>query len=289
MTSFAIAALQLEAPNADNTDLVTAEIDAVVSRFPWLDMVFCPELGGCGTDKACAEPMPGPREQHYQEVAKRHGIWLLPGSFFESDGGRIYNTAPVISPDGEVVARHRKLFPYFPYEDGVTPGDRHTVFDIPGIARFGVSICYDMWFPETVRALVWQGAEVILHPTLTSSIDRGSELAMARAHATQNQVYFLDLNVADRMGVGESIFVGPGGEVMHQAGKGREIIPLKLDLNYLRDVRRNGWNNLCQPLKSFRDSKVRYPQYEDGARSEALQELGDLTVPARGQGRTSVG
>ena len=61
MTSFAIAALQLEAPNGDNTDLVTAEIDSVVARFPWIDMVLCPELGACGTDKAFAEPMPGPR------------------------------------------------------------------------------------------------------------------------------------------------------------------------------------------------------------------------------------
>ncbi|MDH3820390.1 MAG: carbon-nitrogen hydrolase family protein [Gammaproteobacteria bacterium] len=286
MTSFAVAALQLEAPNGDNTDLVTAEIDAVVARFPWIDMVLCPELGACGTDKACAEPMPGLREQHYQEVAKRNGIWLLPGSFFESDGDRIYNTAPVISPTGDVIARHRKLFPYFPYENGVTPGDQHTVFDIPGVARFGVSICYDMWFPETVRALAWQGAEIILHPTLTSSIDRDAELAMSRAHATQNQVYFLDLNVAGRMGVGESIFVGPGGEILHQAGKTREIIPLKINIDYLHEVRRQGWNNLCQPLKSFRDSDVRFPQYEQGHDSDALRQLGELRMPARREGGT---
>ena len=140
MTSFAIAGLQLEAPNGDNTDLVTAEIDAVVARFPWLDMVLCPELGACGTSKACAEAMPGPREQHFQEVAKRNGIWLMPGSFFESDGDRIYNTAPVISPAVEVVAGHRKLFPYLPYVGGITSGDQLTVFDIPGVGRFGVSI-----------------------------------------------------------------------------------------------------------------------------------------------------
>jgi predicted amidohydrolase len=285
MTSFAIAALQLEVPNGDNTGLVTAEIDAVMRRFPWLDMVLCPELGACGTDKSCAEAMPGPREQHYQNVARRHGIWLLPGSFFESDGERIYNTAPVISPTGDVIARHRKLFPYFPYEDGVTPGDQHTVFDIPGVARFGISICYDMWFPETVRALAWQGAEIILHPTLTSSIDRESELAMSRAHAAQNQVYFLDVNVAGRMGVGESLFVGPGGEILYHAGKGREIIPIKLNIEYLREVRRHGWNNLCQPLKSFRDSDVRFPQYEEGYDSEALRRLGDLRMPVRGEGK----
>lgn len=285
MSTFAIAGLQLEAPNGDNVDLMITEIDAVLRRFPWLDMVVCPELGACGTDTACAEPMPGNREERFQEVASRHKIWLLPGSMFESDGGRVYNTAPVISPNGDVITRHRKLFPWCPYEDGVTPGNQHSVFEIPGVATFGVSICYDMWFPESIRALVWQGAEVILHPTLTSAIDRSPELAMIRAHAAQNQCYFFDVNLADPVGVGESLIAGPGGEVIYHAGKGREIIPLKLDLNYLRDVRHCGWQNLGQPLKSFRDSEVSYPQYEEGAESESLNSMGELRLAARGEGR----
>lgn len=284
MSTFAIAGLQLEAPNGDNVDLMITEIDAVLRRFPWLDMVVCPELGACGTDTACAEPMPGNREERFQEVASRHKIWLLPGSMFESDGGRVYNTAPVISPNGDVITRHRKLFPWCPYEDGVTPGNQHSVFEIPGVATFGVSICYDMWFPESIRALVWQGAEVILHPTLTSAIDRSPELAMIRAHAAQNQCYFFDINLADPVGVGESLIAGPGGEVIYHAGKGREIIPLKLDLNYLHDVRSCGWQNLGQPLKSFRDSTISYPQYADGARSKSLDALGELRMARPGEG-----
>ena len=157
MSTFAIAGLQLEAPNGGNAGLMSREIDAVVKRFPWLDMVICPELAANGTSLDSAESMPGPTEEHFQNIARKHGIWLLPGSWFEAEGGKIYNTAPVISPDGEVVTRHRKLFPWCPYENGVAPGSQHTVFEIPGVARFGVSICYDMWFPETIRALAWQG------------------------------------------------------------------------------------------------------------------------------------
>lgn len=285
MSSFAIAGLQLEVPDGDsNTDLMIREIDAVVKRFPWLDMVVCPELA-CGTDRDNAVALPGPIEQRFQDVAKKHGIWLIPGSIFEKDGDRIYNTTPVITPEGTVLTRHRKLFPWYPYENGVTPGEQHTVFDVPGVARFGVSICYDMWYPETVRALVWQGAEVILHPTLTSTIDRDAEKAMIRAHAAQNQCYFFDVNLADTVGVGESLIAGPGGEVVYQAGKGREIIPLKIDLNYLRDVRRHGWQNLGQPLKSFRDSQLKFPQYEQGHDSDALKALGELRMPVRGEGR----
>ena len=284
MTTFAIAGLQLEALRTDNMDLIIREIDAVVSRYPWIEMVVCPELA-CSIDPECAETAQGPREQRFQDAARRNGIWLVPGSMYETDGDKIYNTAPVISPFGEVVARHRKLFPWHPYESKTTAGSQHTVFEVPGVATFGISNCYDMWYPETIRALVWQGAEIILHPTLTSSLDRNAELAMIRAHAAQNQCYFFDVNLADPIGVGESLVAGPGGEVIYHAGKGREIIPLKLDLDYLHDVRRNGWQNLGQPLKSFRDSKLKYPQYEEGQDSDALNALGELRVPTRGEGR----
>tara|TARA_R110002096_G_scaffold2071_3_gene10801 strand:+ start:4012 stop:4869 length:858 start_codon:yes stop_codon:yes gene_type:complete len=282
MSSFSIAGLQLEGPNGDNVELAIAEIDAIVKRFPWIDMVLCPELGACGTDLACAEAMPGAREQRFQDVASRHGIWLVPGSMYEADGDRIYNTAPVISPAGEVVTRHRKLFPFRPYENGVAAGNQHTVFEIPGVATFGVSICYDMWYPETIRSLAWQGAEIILHPTLTSTIDRDVEHAMVRAHAAQNQCYFFDVNLAGTVGVGESLIAGPGGEVIYKAGKAREIIPIKLNLDYLRDVRKHGWQNLGQPLKSFRDSELRYPQYEKTRDPAALDALGPLEMSEKG-------
>ncbi len=278
MTTFAIAGLQLEAVNGDNVDSMLAEIDKVVGRFPWLDMVVLGELNSCGTEMQLAEPMPGPTEQRFCEAAKRHRIWLIPGYMFESAAGLVYNTTPVISPDGTVISRYRKQFPWLPYEDRVTPGDQFTVFEIPGVGRFGVSICYDMWFPETIRTMAWMGAEVILHPSLTSTIDREAEIAMIRAHAAMNQLYFFDVNVAGPLGVGQSCVAGPGGEVVYQAGKTREIIPLKLDFNYLHDVRKNGWQNLGQPLKSFRDSNVTFPPYSEGYDSEALRALGPMQM-----------
>ncbi|MEX1265737.1 MAG: carbon-nitrogen hydrolase family protein, partial [Woeseia sp.] len=118
MTRFSIAGLQLEADNGDNTDAMAAEIDATMRRFPWLDMVLLPELNAFGSNPANAVALPGPVEARFQTLAKRHGIWLLPGSLFEKDGDRIYNTAPVINPAGEVIARYRKQFPWLPYEKG---------------------------------------------------------------------------------------------------------------------------------------------------------------------------
>ena len=281
MTTFAIAGLQLAAQNGDNTDNMLAEIDKAVVRFPWLEMIVLPELNACGADRSLAEPLPGPREALFCEIARKHGIWLIPGSLYEADGDKLYNTVPVINPDGKVIARYRKQFPWLPYEDGTTPGSESVVFDVPNVARFGISNCYDMWFPETVRTLTWMGAEIILHPSLTSTIDRDAEIAMIRAHGAQNQVFFFDVNLSGPLGVGQSCVAGPGGEVIYQAGKGREIIPLKLDLAYLREVRENGWHNLGQPLKSFRDSTLTFPPYEDGNESEALHGLGELRLPGR--------
>jgi deaminated glutathione amidase len=276
MSKFSIAGLQLEAAHGDNLDDMEAEIELAVRRFPWLDMVVLPELNAFGSRTENAQPLPGPAERRFCEAARRLGIWLLPGSLFERVGDRIYNTAPVINPDGVVVARHRKQFPWLPYEQGVSPGEDFVVFDVPDIGRFGVSICYDMWFPETIRTLAWMGAEIILHPSLTSTIDRQAEHAIVRSHAAINQCYFFDVNLAGPLGVGESCIAGPGGEIIYQAGKGREIIPLKLDLDYVRDVRENGWHNLCQSLKSFRDTALRFPPYLEGHASPALAALGPM-------------
>jgi len=281
MTTFAIAGLQLEARGGENTNNMLAEIDKAMARFPWLEMIVLPELNACGADRSLAEPMPGPTESRFCDIARRHSIWLIPGSLYEDFGGRLYNTVPIIDPSGTVVSRYRKQFPFMPYEDGTTPGTEFVVFDVPNVARFGISNCYDMWFPETVRTLTWMGAEVILHPSLTNTIDREAEIAMIRAHGAQNQVFFFDVNLAGPLGVGQSCIAGPGGEVIYQAGRDREVIPLKLDLDYLREVRENGWHNLGQPLKSFRDSAVTFPPYEESSASEALNRLGELRLPER--------
>jgi len=279
MSKIAIAGLQLEAVNGNNADSMEAEIDAVVKRFPWLDMVVIGELNAFGTDPDNAEPMPGPFEARFAEVARRNDIWLLPGSIVEEAGDKRYNTVPVINPGGEVIARYRKMFPWCPYEKAITPGNEFVVFEVPGIGKFGISNCYDMWFQETLRTLTWMGAEVILHPSLTSTIDREAEHSIVRASAAMYQCYFFDVNVAGPMGVGRSIIAGPGGELIYEADRGREIIPLKLDLDYVRDVRANGWQHLGQPLKSFRDCQVEFPPYKEGYASESLRALGPLNTP----------
>lgn len=281
MRTFGIAALQLELGVEDNIDQIEDEVRRVKARFPWVDMVVAAELAALGPATARAEPLPGPAERRFCDLARATGVWLVPGTLYERAGRRVYNTAPVISPDGEVVARYRKIYPFLPYERGVAAGDTATVFDVPGVGRFGVSICYDMWFPETTRTLAWMGAEVIIHPSLTNTIDRETEVAIARASAATNQCYFIDVNCAGRLGFGRSCAFGPGGEPLHVAGHGREIIALELDLDMVTQVRERGWNGLGQTLKSFRDHPVEFPPYAGNARRKgAFARLGPLERPA---------
>ena len=279
MSKIAIAGLQLDGPNGDNLDRVTAEIEAVVKRFPWIDMLVLSELNVCGTNPKAAEPMPGPREAALCAIAKEHGIWLVPGSLFEAADGKVYNTVPVIDPDGAVVTRYRKMFPWRPYESYTTPGRELAVFDVPGVGRFGISNCYDIWFPETLRGLVSLGAEVILHPSLTSTIDREAEHCMIRASAAMFQCIVFDVNLGPPVGVGRSLVAGPGGEVLYAAAEGRDVFPLRLDLSSVRSARADGWNGLGQVLKSYRDSDIDLSHYANGTTSEYLDSLGPLVMP----------
>jgi deaminated glutathione amidase len=274
-----IAGLQLDLDKGPNLDRIAGEVRAAKSRLPWLDMVVLSELAAYGPSTQFAEPEDGPAERFFRDLARETNIWLVPGSLFTRVGGNIFNTTPVIAPSGEIVARYNKMFPFVPYEQGVTGGNSFCTFDVPGAGRFGLSICYDIWFGETTRTLVWQGAEILINPSLTNTIDRDVELAIARAAAATNQCYVFNVNGAGRQGFGRSIVCGPGGEVLHQAGSGREIMAFEIDLDAVTQVRERGWNGLGQPLKSFRDSETVFPPYARGARSPTLDALGPLAVP----------
>lgn len=279
MSHLSIAGLQLELGAEDNLATIEKEIDAVKKRFPWVQMVVLPELACFGANSKLAVQMPGEVENCFCESAKKNNIWLIPGSIYQREDDCIYNTAPVINPQGEVIARYRKQYPFLPYEKHVDPSENFVVFEVPGVGKIGLVICYDIWFPEIIRQLTWMGAEAIIAPTLTNTVDRDVELAIAQAHAATNQVYFFALNCAGQLGYGESIVVGPEGNIIHKAPTTRNIIAVDLDFEHVKRVRERGLHGLGQPLKSFRDAAIHYPVYQQGAGPGAYAELGKLEIP----------
>lgn len=282
MKPFAIAGIQMKVSAVhSNVEMMKLKLDITMNLYPWVEMVVFSELCGYGPLLHTAQEVPGAFEQEMQAMAKKYEIWLLPGSIFEKRDGLIFNTASVINPQGEIVTRYSKMFPFYPYEVGVTAGNEFCVFDVPEVGRFGVSICYDMWFPETIRTLAVMGAEVILHPTLTGTIDREIELSIARAMASVNQCFLFDVNGLDTGGSGCSIVCGPDGRILYQAGSTEEIIPIELDISRVKRSRELGLLRLGQPLKSFRDNIGDFSIYQAGTPLPYLDSLGPLIKPTK--------
>lgn len=199
------------------------------------------------------------------KLARELGIWLIPGTVAEANPeGGIFNTAPVFSPEGGLIASYRKICPWRPFER-YTPGSTFTTFDIPGKGRVGIMICYDAWFPEISRQLAWMGADIIINPVRTTTPDRAQELILARANAIVNQIYIASLNAPAPRGVGQSLLVGPEGEIISTAGDdGEHVIIRTIDLDEVHRVREQGTAGSNRMWEQFRPSEppIPLPLYE---------------------------
>jgi predicted amidohydrolase len=282
MTPFAIAGIQQFVSPESNIDGMRHRLRLLLHLYPWVEMVLWSELAVFGPQLHHAQRLPGPAEEAFQEMARKHRIWIVPGSLLEKRDGLVYNSSPVINPAGEVVCRYRKMFPFQPLEEGVTAGDEFCVFDVPNVGRFAVLNCYDMWFPETTRTVTAMGAEVILHPVMTHTIDRDVDLAIAKASAAMFQAYIFDINGLAVGGNGQSAVIDPSGRVLHQSHTAEELIPIEIDLDQVRHQRRRGMRHMGQPLKSFRDSRTHFEIYDPALRDLGyLETLGPLAKPER--------
>ena len=127
------------------------------------------------------------------------------------------------------------------------------------------------------------GAEIVLHPVLTGTIDREIELSIARATAAMFQCYVFDINGLGAGGTGRSCVVDPSGTMLYQAAGQEEIIPVEVDFDMVRRQRTNGLRGLGQTLKSFRDHRCDFPVYDDDRFDTSyLDGLGPLKMPAQG-------
>ena len=263
-------------------DAFVEEVTRLRKMFPGVQLILYPELHLSGLTAFGArstadpkqrldEPIPGPLTDRLCALARDLAVWLVPGSLYErGDAGKVYNTAIAINPAGEIVATYRKIFPWRPWEK-LAAGDEVVVFDMPGVGRIGLMICYDGWFPEIPRNLAWMGAEVILHPSATTTNDRPQEVILARASAIVNQVYMVNVNAAGTPGLGLSVVADPEGRIVYQAGEGIEFMPIVLNLDNVAAVREHGSIGLgSRPIAQFEAeaANVHWPMYQGGKRGE---------------------
>lgn len=251
------------------------QVREILSDKPDLTMIVFPEVHLCGDCdsaddanawlKAAAEPLDGPRLRALGEIAGELGVWLIPGSVPElASGGRVYNTEVVFNPQGELVASYRKVFPWRPYE-AWSSGNEFVVFDMPGIGRGGLSICYDAWFPESTRSVAWLGAEFVINVVKTIGADRKQERVLACANAIVNQVFMLSVNAAGPIGAGGSIVSDPEGAVLadlHTAEPGLILLDIDLDdVTRVREVGTEGFNRMWSQMDAD-DPLIDLPIYQ---------------------------
>jgi formamidase len=277
MRTLSIAALQTAPIPRDpeaTLERLAERVPGVRSAVPHAQLLVLPELHlsavpglldeSEGYADSVAVEVPGPLTERLGEIAREAGIWLVAGSVYErSERGHVYNTALVLDPEGELVARYRKVFPWRPTER-TEPGDGFVTFDVPGVGRIGLAICYDGFFPEVIRQLAWLGAEVVIQPTLTTTSDREAEIIAARANAIFNQLFVVNVNAAQPSALGHSLVVDPEGIVRVQAGEGEELLTHVLELEAVERVRRYGIagvSRMWEQLDSLDGAGPELPMY----------------------------
>lgn len=206
---------------------------------------FYPQRTASGDVRAQAETIPGPITEAFAERAKRRGVVVVL-NLFERDGSRTFDSSPVIDADGRLLGVTRMLhitdYPCFHEKGYYTPGDTGMPVYDTRVGRVGVSICYDRHYPEVMRALALQGADLVVVPQAgaVGEWPEGLYEAEMRVAAFQNG-YFVAL--CNRVGreeclefAGESFVCAPDGTVVARAASGRdEILYADIDLSSCRE------------------------------------------------------
>ncbi|MCF3963654.1 carbon-nitrogen hydrolase family protein [Streptomyces fuscigenes] len=216
------------AANLDVLEEAAAQAAASGAR-----LLVCPEMFltgyAIGDDVArLAEPADGPAAEALAATARRHGLAILYG-YPERDGGRVHNSAQLIDAVGGRLANYRKTHLYGEFErERFTPGDRAVVqADLDGV-RLGIMICYDVEFPENVRAHALAGTDLLLVPTAQMRPFEFVAESVVPVRAFENQLYVAYVNRTGPEGpfdfVGLSCLAGPDGTAAARAGRGEELV-----------------------------------------------------------------
>ena len=200
-----------------------------------------------------SESVPGPTTERLAAKARQHGIYLHGGSLIEksADPHRFYNTSLLFDPIGELIARYRKIHLFDVNIPGqvsdteskrILPGDDMVVVDLPEF-RLGMSICFDLRFPEFYRQMAVAGAEVLVVPAAFSrATGRAHWEILLRARAIENHAYVLAAAQFGKDGAstwryGRSMIVDPWGTIMAAAPEAGEAV-LVVEVQRERTLRR---------------------------------------------------
>ena len=252
-----VALVQLDATGDVDANITRATALADEAAAGGARLVALPEYlhyrGGDDGYRASARPIPGPLTEPFSAVARRRDTWILVGSLAEASGdpARPFNTSVLIAPTGEIAATYRKIHlfdvdveagPVDAESDRVSPGSEPVCADIDGV-RFGLSICYDLRFPELYRSLALAGAQVLTVPSnFMERTGRDHWEVLLRARAIENAAWVIapsQIGGPPRFpAFGRSMVIDPWGTVVAQAPDTVGIISADIETDRVAAVRR---------------------------------------------------
>jgi predicted amidohydrolase len=268
-----VACVQLTSGTDKAANLETAERLVARAAATGADVVVLPEkwngIGDAETLRSLAEPLDGESVSAMAEWARRHGVTIVGGSITEAREGRdkLSNTSLVLDAEGDVAAVYRKIHLFdvevgghvYRESEAEEPGAEPVVADVEGWP-VGLSVCYDVRFPELYRILALEGAELVTVPahfTLYTGKDHWHVLL--RARAIENQLYVaaaaqFGVTGTGRPSYGRSAIVDPWGIVLAEAPDEETVISAEVDRAWLADIREK-----LPSLKNRQPDAYRWP------------------------------
>ena len=251
-----VACVQLTSGTDKAANLERAEQLVARAAATGADIVVLPEkwngIGDAHTLHGLAEPLDGESGSAMAGWARQHGITLVGGSITESREGRekLSNTSVVLDPDGTVVAVYRKIHLFdvevgghvYRESEAEEPGGEPVVAEVEGWP-IGLSVCYDVRFPELYRILALEGAQLVTVPAhFTLHTGKDHWHVLLRARAIENQLYVaaaaqVGITGVGRPSYGRSVIVDPWGIVLAEAPDEETVITAELDRARLLDIR----------------------------------------------------
>jgi predicted amidohydrolase len=257
-----VACIQMASSPNIGANLLEAErlIEEAVSQHARL--VVLPEnfalMGKSEHDKVaqCEQPGSGPVQAFLSEQAARHGIWLVGGTIplAASDPTKVRASCLLFNDRGQQVARYDKIHLFdvvlvdsneqYTESETIEPGNEVVVVNTP-FGRMGLSVCYDLRFPELFRQQLQQGMELFVLPSaFTAFTGRSHWEVLVRARAIENQCYVLapdqgGYHLSGRETHGHSMIVDPWGTVLNSLARGPGVVCADVELGRVHSARRN--------------------------------------------------
>lgn len=255
---FLAACVQMRSGDDKERNVTAAEAHVASAARAGARLIVLPETfswrGPASGDAAAAEEIEGPTLGRLGRLARDLGVTIVAGSILERarDGGQPYNTSVALGPDGRILAAYRKVHLFdvaLPGKVEVRESARRgrggdAVCVDTDLGRLGLSVCYDLRFPELYRRLALGGAEILCVPSaFTFPTGAAHWETLLRARAIENQCWVLAANQHGPSGLGHadyghSAVVDPWGTVVACATDGERVVLAEVDMGYLARVRR---------------------------------------------------